>query len=295
MRVLVTGATGYIGSAVAGELAAAGHRVVGLTRAPEKAAMLEAMGAEPVVGDLRDTDSWAGAASESEALVHVAAEDSEDGPAVDRMAVDALLASTAGAPRVLVYTSGCFILGDTGYGPANEDAPVDHPPERAAWRPAQERRVLDADAPGLATSVIRPGMVYGGEDGAFADFFGSAEDEGAARFVGDGTNRWSPVYRGDVARLYRMVLERAGRGVFHCAEAAERVDALAAAASRAAGAGGATVATPLAEARREMGALADALVLDQVMGCARARAFGWAPEHPPFIESADAVYAEYGR
>jgi nucleoside-diphosphate-sugar epimerase len=293
VRVFVTGATGYIGSAVAAELGRSGHHVIGLTRRAAGADALEALGVEPVLADIREAERYRAAARSSDALIHAASEDSDKGPAVDAMAVSALLRAAAGAARVLVYTSGCFILGETGDGPANEDAPIDPAPEAVAWRPAQERRILEAGSPALATSVIRPGMAYGGRRGAFGELFASAEREGAARFVGDGTNRWSPVYRGDAARLYRMVVETVGRGVYHCAERAERVADLAGAASRAAGAGGAIAGTPLERARRERGALADALAMDQVVGCARSRALGWAPEHAPFMESAEKVYAEW--
>lgn len=293
MRVFVTGATGYIGSAVVRELVETDHYVVGLTRLAEKAAYLRDLGAEPVVGDLRDRPSYRDAVMTADALIHLAAEHSEAQVAVDRAAVDALLEGAAdGGADVVVYTSGCFVLGETGDEPAHEDASTEGAAEVVAWRPPHEARVLRA-GDDLATSVIRPGMVYGGKDGTFAGFFASAERDGAARFVGDGANRWSPVYRGDVARLYRMVVERRGRGIFHCAEPAERVGELAMAASHAAGAGGATERVRVEEARREMGAFADALTLDQVVGCRRAHDFGWAPEHPPFIESAPAVYREW--
>ena len=295
MRIFITGATGYIGSAVTRELAEAGHQVTGLTRSPERSSYLEDLGAEPVVGDLRESERYRAVAGSADALIHLAAEHTEDQAQVDRVGVDTLLEATRqGEPDILVYTSGCFVLGETGDEAAHEDAALDDVPDLVAWRPAHEDRVLEASSKALATAVIRPGMVYGGPDGAFADFFASAERDGAARIVGDGANRWSPVYRGDVARLYRSVVERRGRGIFHCAEEAARVEELAAAASRAAGAGD-TTRVPVEEARQEMGALADALTMDQVVGCRRARAFGWKPEHPPFLESAGAVYREYRR
>lgn len=294
MRVFVTGATGYIGSAVVSELVEHDHEVVGLTRNAGKASSLRDMGAEPVVGDLRDVESFRDGLRTAQALIHLAAEHSESQVAVDRAAVDGLLRSAReGAARIVVYTSGCFVLGETGDEPAHEDAPTEDAPDLVAWRPAHEERILEASDDGLVSSVIRPGMVYGGKGGTFAMFFRSAERDGAARFVGDGANRWSPVYRGDVARLYRRVLEHEGSGIYHCAEPAERVVDLAAAASRAAGAGGTTAAVRVSEAREEMGAFADALTMDQVVGCRRARAFGWAPEHAPFGDSADAVYEEW--
>lgn len=294
MKVFVTGATGYLGSAIARELAEAGHEVAGLTRMAEKSSYLDELGARAVVGDLRDVESYRAEASDADAVVHAAAEDSDARAEVDRTAVETLLAATAsGRSSVLVYTSGCFVLGETGSQPAHEDASTDGAPEMVAWRPSQENRILGASRTDLAASVVRPGMVYGGKEGAFAAFFATAETEGAAAFVGDGANHWSPVHRRDVARLYRMIIEGKGRGVFHCAEPAELVGNLAMAASRAAGADGDTRRIRVEEARREMGAFADALAMDQVVGCARSLDFGWAPEHPPFVDSADAVYREW--
>lgn len=293
MRVFVTGATGYIGSAVVRDLADAGHEVVGLTRMIRKSRYLEELGARAVVGDLRRASSYRDEAEAADALVHVAAEDSDARSEVDGAAVETLLAAARGRASVVVYTSGCFVLGETGNEPANEDASTEGAPEYVAWRTAHEDRVLEAAEPGLATAVVRPGMVYGGREGAFARFFETADAEGAAEFVGDGANHWSPVYRGDVARLYRMIVEERARDIFHCAEPAERVGNLAMAASRAAGAGGATRRVRVEDAREELGAFADALVMDQVMGCARSRELGWAPEHPPFTESAGAMYEEW--
>lgn len=291
MKIFVTGATGYIGSAVVRELAAGGHEVAGLTRLAEKASYLEDLGARTVVGDIRDVDSYRDEALAAEALIHVAAEDSPAAPDVDKMALEALLyAAKEGTASRLVYTSGCFVLGETGPVPAAEDAPTDGAPPLVAWRVPRERQVVEAASPDLATAVIRPGMVYGGKNGMFATFFATAERNGAASFVGDGANHWSPVHLGDVARLYRLVVERPGRGIFHCAERAELVGKLAMAASRAAGAGGATHRVRVEEAREEYGPFADALVMDQVMAWPRASELGWEPEHAPFSESADAVY-----
>ncbi|MEJ2503632.1 MAG: NAD-dependent epimerase/dehydratase family protein [Gemmatimonadota bacterium] len=295
MRIFVTGGTGYIGSAVVRELAEAGHAVVALTRLAERSSYLDGLGARiTVVGDVRDAGAWREAALESDALVHLAAEDSDARAEADRAALNTLLdAGTAGRPRSLVYTSGCFILGETGDEPVGEDGSTAGAPPLVAWRTAHERRVLAADGPELATAVIRPGMVYGGKEGAFSDFFATAETDGSARFVGDGANHWSPVYRGDVARLYRTVLERRGRGIFHGAEPAARVGDLAVAASRAAGAGGATERWRVEDARTSMGPFADALTMNQVLGWPRSRALGWEPVHPPFEESAEAVYREW--
>ena len=294
MRIFVTGATGYIGSAVVRELVSRDHQVTGLTRLAEKASYLKDMGVDPVVGDLRDADSYRDPLMTADALVHLAAEHSEARVAVDRAALEAMLEAAAEGPaRLIVYTSGCFVLGETGDEPAHEDASTEGAPDLVAWRVEHEDRILEAGTDAVKTSVIRPGMVYGGKDGSFARFFATAERDGAAEFVGDGANRWSPVYRGDVASLYRAVIEDGGTGIYHCAEPAALVGQLAMAASRAAGAEGATERLRVEEAREEMGAFADALTMDQVVGCRRAHAFGWEPEHRPFMESADDVYREW--
>lgn len=301
LRVFVTGATGYLGSAVVREFARAGHEVTGMTRWAERTLDIKELGARAVVGDVKSSDTFRRVAANHNVLIHLAAESSGSAELADRGAIEALLWAARQyereeeePPRVVIYTSGVFVLGDTGDTPADETAPVDRPAGVVAWRPAHERRVLEAADENVATAVIRPGIVYGGGDGLLGAFFESAVEEGAARFVGDGRNRWSPVHVGDVARLYRLVAEKRARGVFHCTEGhAAPVAELARAASEAAGRGGAVRSIPLEEARATMGALADALVLDQVVVSTRAAELGWAPEHPPFLESAGEVFREW--
>lgn len=304
LRVFVTGATGYIGRAVVREFVDAGHKVAGLTRWAENTLRLARLGARAVVGDVRDPATYRKLATGYDALVHLAAESSDDTATADRAAIDTLLwAAARGAeerrakdppPPIVIYTSGCFVLGETGAEPADEDASTDGAPEAVAWRPANERRVLDADGDAVATAVIRPGMVYGGHGGLIGELFRSAVEDGAAAYVGDGRNRWSPVYRGDLARLYRLVAERAARGIYHCtADGAVPVVDLARAAAEAAGRGGETRSIPLEEARASMGVMADALVMDQVVASPRARALGWRHEHPAFTASAADLYREW--
>lgn len=294
MRILVTGASGYIGSAVVRSLVEGEHRVTGLTRLAENASYLESLGAQAVLGDLRDSAGFEDAARSADVIIHIAAEESGMRATVDRLATEALLAfADEGEARQFIYTSGCFVLGETGSEPAHEDASTAAPIPYSAWRVPHERLVLDSSGSGVTTAVIRPGMVYGGKEGAFARFFSTAEQDGAAEFVGDGANHWSPIHREDVGRLYRLVAESGAGGIFHCAEEAARVGELAMAASRAAGAGGATARLRVEEARRQDGEFADALTYDQVMGCRRSLELGWKPRHPPFRESAEDVYREW--
>jgi nucleoside-diphosphate-sugar epimerase len=295
MRIFVTGATGYIGSAVVGELTGVGHAVTGLARSEEKAAELRRLGAAAVVGDLEDPDTWRAEAAAHEVLIHTAFEASAEGVARDRAAVETLLAAASGGKvRSLVYTSGIWVLGDTGGRPAFEDWPTDHPTELVTWRPGHEKTVLAAGTHHLATAVVRPGIVYGGRGGLVGDYFKSAEQEGAARHVGDGRNRIPLIHVEDLARFYRAVVERHERGIFHAVDGlAVPLADVARAASEAAGAKGATHAIPLVEARRKLGPYADALALDQIVESRRTVELGWRPLHPSFLAEAAAAYREW--
>jgi nucleoside-diphosphate-sugar epimerase len=300
LRVFVTGATGYIGRALVRELVEAGHTVLGLTHRREGLDELDLSGVEGVLGDLREPDRYRAEAVASDVIIHLAL-DPSDRASTDRVAVETLIwaaqrrdeAARDGVPSGLIYTSGCFVLGDTGGTPADEHAPL-RPPEIVAFRPTHERMVLAASSDDVAAAVIRPGMVFGGMLGLFAGFFETSVDQGAAAFVGEGRNRWSPVYVGDVARLYRVVAELRAGGIYHAVDGtAVPVATLAAAASEAAGAGGRTRSIPLEEARRTMGGNADALAMDQVLTAQRARDLGWKPEHLPFTESAGELFLEW--
>ena len=298
MRVFVTGASGYIGSAVARELVRAGHEVTGLHHSEESAEIVRAAGATPVRGDMSDPATYAEAAAGHDVLIHLAA-DYEDPMAADAAAVDTLIEAARShmiRDAHLIYTSGCWVLGDTGGRSADEDFPPDHPAELVAWRPAHEERVLGIPGEGsdLTGTVIRPGMVYGGGAGLVTPMFASVAEEGAARFVGDGENRWSMVHRNDLAILYLRVVEERASGIFHGVDGSPtRVVDVARAASEAAGAGAETRSVPVEEARESLGAVADALVLDQTLVTSRAQEVGWKPAHPSFVEGAGAAWREY--
>ena len=283
MRVFVTGSTGYVGSAVVRALVAAGHEVGGLVRSVEKEAAVRKAGAVPVFGNLHDPETYQHFAAESQAVVHCAFEDAEtDGLAAEELA-GALQAE--GGEKTLVYTSGVWVLGASPAA-ADESAPTDHPFAMVAWRPAVERFVLSRGNHGLACAVVRPGLVYGRTGGLFAGWFRSAAAGEGVRYVGEGQNRFPPVHVDDLAQLYRLIVERRARGLFHgvdgsaptMAEAARRV-------SEAGGSKGRTSSWPLAQARQRLGALADALALDQVVVTRRAAELGWKPRRP-FVESA---------
>ena len=282
MRIFLTGATGYIGSAVLDVLLRGGHEITATVRDPEKAERLKQRGVHPVVADLATPSRYAAAAETCESIIHTAYESSKRGAEVDRHAIDALLGaaikrSSKGHPVSLVYTSGVWVLGNTA-GAASEDA-VLFPPALVAWRPEHEKLVLDAGrGRTLRTAVIRPGIVYGGARGIVGDLLKDAAN-GLVRVVGDGRNHWPCVYDRDLADLYVRVATRTeASGVFHANdEADERVTDIVAAIAKHAKTPADVRNVPLEEARTKMGPIADALALNQIVRSPRARAIGWAP------------------
>jgi nucleoside-diphosphate-sugar epimerase len=295
----VTGATGYIGSAIVRALVKSGHAVTGLVRSAEKQRALEAAGGAAALGDYKDVGSFAQAALGCEAVVHAAMEYSPEGIAGGEKSLLALMglrARRAGSPlTTVVYTSGVWVLGECPE-PADEGASTDRPAAAVAWRVGQEKALLAANAADLAVSVIRPGMVYGHKGGFVGEWFSDAQKEGAVSFVGGGDNHWSMVHVDDVAELYRRVVERRASGVFHAVDGTPaRVGDLAKAASLAAEADGKTRSVPVEAARATLGPMADAVVMDQVVVTRRARDLGWKPARASFEDSARSAFEEWRR
>jgi nucleoside-diphosphate-sugar epimerase len=279
MEVFLTGATGYIGSAVAEALQKKGHKVTGLARTPEKAKQLEARGVRAVLGDLLKPETIAAPVRASEAVIHTANTNDAHAPQADAAVVRAILEALAGTSKPFVYTSGVWVLGSTGEKPADEQTPV-NPTPLVAHRPGIEQEVLRAKERGVRSAVIRPGLVYGRGGSIPRMIVQSARDTGAAQYVGDGQNRWPFVDVDDLAQLYVLALEKAPAGSLYNAVhgPSYRVREVAEAASIGGGAKGKIHATPLDEARKTMGAFADALVLDQqVSGEKATKELGWSP------------------
>lgn len=283
MKVFLAGATGYIGSAVAERLRAGGHQVEGLARSEAAAVKLQAAGVRPLRGNFSDPQTVRAAAKGADGVISAATtyDRSIDGPAVDAM-LDAL----AGSNKPFIYTSGIWSHGDTAGKVVNEDSPT-NPAALVAWRQAVEDRVRQAAVRGVRSIVIRPAIVYGRAGGIPAGFVQSAREEGAARFVGTGENRWPFVHVDDLADLYLLALEKAPAGtlLLGVSGPSYRVREVAAAASRGAGKDGKTVAWPMEEAQKQLGAYADALVLDQQASGKRAQQLlGWRPHRPSVLE-----------
>ncbi|MCA1584262.1 MAG: NAD(P)H-binding protein [Acidobacteria bacterium] len=278
MHIFMTGATGYIGSAVLDALIRAGHQISALVRRPGQAARLAARGVTPVMGDLEAPHTYLPVIAGQDAVVHTALEGSAKRAEKEALALDAVLPALAAGsgPRAFVYTSGVWVLGDTSTA-TDETMPV-NPIAFSAWRVPHEARVLAAGGNGLRTIVIRPGIVYGGGRGIITDLLKEALN-GLVRVMGAAENRWASVYDRDLADLYARGLSSPGAsGVFHATdESDERVIDIVQAMANHVVMRPDIRHVPIEEARQKLGGYADALALDQCVRSPRARALGWTP------------------
>jgi nucleoside-diphosphate-sugar epimerase len=214
MRVFITGASGWIGSAVTDELLANGHEVVGLARSDESAATLTAKGATVQRGDLDDLDSLRAGAAGVDAVVHLANKHDFANQAVsnlaERNAVQTLGDALEGSNRILLIASG--VPGQRGRAGLETDGSENHGLDSA--RGGSENLALEYSAKGVISGAVRfaPTVHGAGDNGFMAALVGIAKAKGIAGYPGDGTNRWPAVHRSDAARLVRLGLEQAAPG-----------------------------------------------------------------------------------
>ena len=223
MKIFVTGASGWIGSAVVPELLGAGHEVVGLARSEASAQRLEAAGALVHHGDLDDPDSLAKAAADSDGVIHLAFQHElafggnfAAAAAADRRAVEAMGAALAESDRPLVLASGLLGL-PAGRVSTENDGLVPNAEVRAnpaGRRAATALLALSLRGVGVRSSVLRlaPTVHGDGDNGFVATLVGIARQRGVTGYVGDGTNRWPAVHRSDAAHLARLAVESAPAG-----------------------------------------------------------------------------------
>jgi nucleoside-diphosphate-sugar epimerase len=215
MRVFVTGATGFIGSAVVKELIGAGHQVLGLYRSEDKLPALRAAGAEPYRGSIAEPDSLKDGAARSDAVIHLAfnhdfsrfVQNCED----DRRVVAALGSALAGSGRSLLITSGTPIANTVPGEPAKEDNPTlsskHHP------RAATEEEGVKLAATGVNVIVVRLPQVHDPvAQGLVSPAIGIYRAKGVCAYIGEGRNRWPAAHVSDVARLYRLAVEKGEPG-----------------------------------------------------------------------------------
>lgn len=297
VRIFVTGASGWIGSAVVPELLRAGHQVVALARSDASAASLSGLGVEVERGDLDDLETLARVAALSEGVVHLAfkhdvafvAGDFAAAAAADRRALDAMGNALVGSGRPLVIASGLLGLapGRAATEEDGRDVDPDFEGPGAQVRHANAERVLRLADRGVRSSVVRlPPDNHGeGDRGFIPRLIGIARERGLAGYVGDGSNRWPFVHRLDSARLFRLAVEKAPAGsVLHAVgDEGVAIRALAEVMGRHLGVPVGPVAE--ADAVEHFGFLGTFIGLDSPASAVHTRALlGWGPTHIGMLE-----------
>lgn len=290
MKIFVTGASGWVGSAVVPELLAAGHHVLGLARSDKSAAALDAVGAGVHRGDLNDLDSLRSGAHDADGVIHLAFhhdfDNFADAGQLDRNAITALGETLADSGRPMVVTSGT-----AGHAPGHvltEDQPGNpHSPR------ASEQAALAFADRGVRVSIVRlaPSVHGNGDYGFIPHLVEVARAKGISAYVGDGANRWSAVHRDDAAQLFRLAVEGAEAGTVLHAIGEEGVATRAIAEMIGRGLGVPVTSIPAESAMEHFGWIGGFFALDMPASSAVTREqFGWQPTGIRLLEDLERHY-----
>src|SRR5580698_8978095 len=291
MRVFVTGATGFIGSAIVEELIDAGHQVLALARSDAGAASLITAGANVHRGSLEDLESLRSGAAAADGVIHTAFihDFNNYGPAAeaDQRAIETLGGALAGSDRPLIVTSGSLLVQRKGALATEENE------SNPNFLRKSEEAALALAARGVRASVLRlPPSVHGNGDHGFVPHLISiAREKGVSAFIGDGLNRWPAVHRFDAAHLYRLVLEKGAAGTSYHGVADEGVPTREIAEAIGRGLNVPVVSKSREEAVDHFGWMARFFGIDGPASSALTRQWlGWRPVQPGLIADLNAAH-----
>jgi nucleoside-diphosphate-sugar epimerase len=292
MRIFLTGATGFIGARIVAELLAAGHQVLGLTRSDAGARSLAAAGVEAHLGTLEDPDSLRAGAAQADAVIHTAFDHDFSNFAAncekDRRVIEAMGSALKGSNRPLVITSATGLGNSEPGRPATEDVFDRHHPLPRAATELAGNALLDA---GVNVSVVRLPQVHDTvKQGLITPLVAVARERGVAAYVSDGLNRWPAAHVSDVARLYRLAVEKGQAGVRYNAVAEEGIKAREIAETIGAGLNVPVVSLSPEEAQEHFGWLAMFVAMDFPASSAQTRErLGWQPTGPGLVADLKAM------
>ena len=294
MKVFVTGASGWIGSAVTAELIAAGHEVTGLARSQQSAQAIAAAGAAPLLGSLDDLDILARGAEGADAVAHLGFKhdfsDMASSGRTERAALETMLGVLEGSDRALLLASG---LAGIAAGRVATELDVNPAEGVESMRGGGERLALSYADRGVRTIALRlPPTVHGeGDHGFIAAIAGIAASHGVSAYVGDGSNRWPAVNRADAAALAAAALEHASAGsIVHAADE-EGIPTREIAEAIGLALGVSTASVSAEDAERELGFIGRVFGADIPASSTLTRErFGWAPTHQGLLADIAAGY-----
>lgn len=282
MKILLTGGTGFIGSAVLDHLVDAGHHVTAIVRNQKSSMAVQDAGATGIIGDLFDAQWLASELRQHDGAIHTAAGSNDRDVALNDAVIDAAIDAFSGTTKPFVHTGGIWIYGNNASISEGDDL---QSPALTQWRPAGEQRLLDSD---VKASVVQPGIVYGHGKGIPA-MLRDAVDGDRVRLIGSGDQHWTSVHVDDLANLYVRALEKApgGRAYVGASGQNPTVRELGEALVNA------VVPESSEDTVQRLGGFGEALLLDQQASGERAKSeLGWEPTRPSLVEALREGYPE---